>query len=253
MSARTYSAVPGGADLTDIDPNHMTRVLNAVFGLCGIGWGYTFEPSQIELHYGDKLAMAAVRSLTFWFKLIDEDGSVQSFSIQSTGGSDNRNAAYALKGAITSAIGQAASKIGFQESVYLGKRSHRTVSGKGNGKVASGAAVIQRPAAAKADGSPKANGKAAVKPGGNPARFNEASEEARRGNGKANAALTLEQALAMKMPFATKNDATVKGKPLSHLEEHKPKLIDWLAANKAGDEIGQAAAVIIANRQPATA
>ncbi len=47
-----------------------------------------------------------------------------------TPGSDNKNAAYALKGAITSALGNAVSNLGFQEQVYLGKRDHNTVRGK---------------------------------------------------------------------------------------------------------------------------
>lgn len=43
-----YSAVPGGADLTDIDPNYMRKTLNAVFGLCGLGWGYDYKAEDIE-------------------------------------------------------------------------------------------------------------------------------------------------------------------------------------------------------------
>jgi len=38
-----YKPVPGGADLTDIDPNFMRKVLNDVFGVCGYGWGYDYE------------------------------------------------------------------------------------------------------------------------------------------------------------------------------------------------------------------
>ncbi len=62
-------------------------------------------------------------------------------AVYSSGASENVNLAYSLKGAITSAIGAAASAIGFQESVYLGLRSHKTVRSEddpsnGNGKVA---------------------------------------------------------------------------------------------------------------------
>ena len=40
LPSTAYSAVPGVADLTDIDPNYIRLVLNQVFGLCGFGWGY---------------------------------------------------------------------------------------------------------------------------------------------------------------------------------------------------------------------
>ena len=40
-----YKEVPGGAGLTDIDPGYMKQVLNAVFGLCGIGWVISSIPT----------------------------------------------------------------------------------------------------------------------------------------------------------------------------------------------------------------
>ena len=49
-----YTQVPGGADLTDIDPNHMRRVLNEVFGLCGFGWGYRYDSHDLTLSYGKR-------------------------------------------------------------------------------------------------------------------------------------------------------------------------------------------------------
>jgi hypothetical protein len=58
-----------------------------------------------------------------------------------------------MKGAITNALGNAASNIGFQESVYLGKRSHKTVK-------------AQKPASASAS---SAQGKAAATPAAKPA------------------------------------------------------------------------------------
>ncbi|HKZ86604.1 MAG TPA: hypothetical protein VJ793_23480 [Anaerolineae bacterium] len=242
-----YKAVPGAVDLTDIDPNHMTRVLNDIFGLCGIGWGYTLNlDPRWDSYTNDKgrtVYSAHVPSLTFWYKMID--GDELTFSIPSTGGSENGSLAYALKGAITSAIGQAASKIGFQESVYLGKRDHRTVKG-------SGAAAVRKPAAAKhalrsprpegagstAEGAAAANPATVAKPG---------AQDGKADKGQANGT-ALDEAMAAVMPFATKQDPSVKGKTLGYLEEHKPNLVDWLAKNKAGDPLGQAATVIIAHR-----
>ncbi len=159
LPADAYKAVPGGADLTDIDPNYMNRALNAVFGLCGIGWGYDYNPDAIELRSGEKRMFATVSKLTLWYKLTDGE-VMRVFEVQATGGNDNSVMQYAMKGAITNAIGNAASKIGFQESVYLGRRDHRTVkSGKAAG--ANGSKPAPAPTTEKAETpapAPKANG-----------------------------------------------------------------------------------------------
>jgi hypothetical protein len=87
-------------------------------------------------------------------------GDPEKFVIPASGASKNFPVQYALKGAISNAIGNAVSHTGFQESVYLGKRDHRTV----NGKSSSGAAAIKRPAAVKSASPPKP---AAAKPAPN--------------------------------------------------------------------------------------
>jgi hypothetical protein len=143
-----YKAVPGAADLTDIDPNYMRKVLNEVFGLCGIGWGYRYDSADMHTEIEERkrsgggvrrVYVATLRHLTFWYKLSDGDGNVVTCEIDSSGGSDNEIEAYAMKGSITNALGHASSNIGFQESVYLGKRSHKTV----------GKSTAKAPAAAK--------------------------------------------------------------------------------------------------------
>lgn len=66
---------------------------------------------------------AIIKKLIFWVKLLDE-GKEVILKIASSGGSVNDVQGYALSGAITNAIGKAASNIGFQQkSVYLGARS----------------------------------------------------------------------------------------------------------------------------------
>ncbi len=131
-----YKAVPGAADLTDIDPNYMRKILNEVFGLCGIGWGYKYDSADMHTEIEERkrssggtrrVYVATLRHLTFWYKLSDGDGNVVTCEIDASGGSDNEIEAYAMKGSITNALGHASSNIGFQESVYLGKRSHKTV------------------------------------------------------------------------------------------------------------------------------
>jgi len=152
-----YKAVPGAADLTDIDPNYMRKVLNEVFGLCGIGWGYKYDSADMHTEIEERkrssggvrrVYVATLRHLTFWYKLSDSDGNVVTCEIDASGGSDNEIEAYAMKGSITNALGHAASNIGFQESVYLGKRSHKTV-GKTTAPASAKAASKPAPKTAK--------------------------------------------------------------------------------------------------------
>ena len=139
LPAAAYKSVPGGADLTDIDPNQMRKVLNEVFGLCGCGWGYTYNPdtvytrAEVQVTARGKersIVVATVKYLEVWYRLVVDGETIQSAPIPGTGSSENSNDAYALKGALTNAIGNAVSNIGFQMSVYLGKRSHKTVNRK---------------------------------------------------------------------------------------------------------------------------
>jgi hypothetical protein len=138
----------------------MRKTLNEVFGLCGFGWGYEYDPADMETRNETRktqsgtreVVVAALKHLRFWYKVTDgQETSV--CTVDASGGSDNSSASYAMKGAITNALGNAASNIGFQESVYLGKRSHKTVK-------------AQKPAAASAT---SAQGKAAVAPASKPA------------------------------------------------------------------------------------
>ena len=153
-----YKAVPGAADLTDIDPNYMRKILNEVFGLCGIGWGYKYDSADMHTEIEERkrssgqgtrrVYVATLRRLTFWYKLSAADDSVVTCEIDASGGSDNDVEAYAMKGAITNALGHASSNLGFQESVYLGKRSHKTV-GKTTAPAKAAASTAAKPAAPK--------------------------------------------------------------------------------------------------------
>lgn len=129
-----YKKVGGTSlDLTDIDPGWMRRAFNSLFGLCGVGWGIDYDPADLVLDYiGDKKSpMVAIKKLNLWFVLVDENRNTTKHSVPATGSnvSQQGNLAYALKGAITNAIGNAASQLGWQESVYLGYRSHADASG----------------------------------------------------------------------------------------------------------------------------
>ena len=85
-----YKAVPGAADLTDIDPNYMRKILNEVFGLCGIGWGYKYDSADMHTEIEERkrsngqgtrrVYVATLRRLTFWYKLSAADDSLVTVS-----------------------------------------------------------------------------------------------------------------------------------------------------------------------------
>jgi hypothetical protein len=219
LPADAYKPVPGGADLTDIDPNHMRKVLNEVFGVCGYGWGYDYDAStirsrtDIRTNRSGKEYTVIIVTLSFlelWYKLAIDD-EVLVCNVPATGSSENSNDAYALKGALTNAIGNAVSNIGFQQSVYLGKRDHRTV------KKTAGASRKGVSARKKAAPKGKAKAKAAA-----PAPENGNSDPG-----------------DFVMPFGS----GIKGKKLRELA---PDKLDWVANqmapfNDAGKEVQQKA------------
>ena len=117
LPADAYSPVPGGASLTDIDPAFMRDEFNRLFGVCGFGWGYEYDEDNVVLDTvkrGQGTAFSAIiKKLIFWVKLLDDEGKEVILKIASSGGSVNDVQGYALSGAITNAIGKAASNIGF--------------------------------------------------------------------------------------------------------------------------------------------
>ena len=143
LPKKAYKSIPGADYLTDIDPSYMRDKFNKVFGLSGFGWGYSYSTESISVQQGDvtykkgkpgeytkAIWFAELLELNFWYKLQKEDGAITTHEIPATGASDNAVAAFALKGAITAAIGNAASNLGWQKSVYMGLRSHKTVGKK---------------------------------------------------------------------------------------------------------------------------
>ena len=132
LEPTAYSPVPSGADLTDIKPAWLTETLNRVFGMAGVGWAFSFAPEHMRVttdtdRKGRTVYHAVLKHLSFRYRVVVNDELVWSEPIPANGGSDNYDEAYATRGALTNALGAAASKIGWQISVYQGKRSHRTV------------------------------------------------------------------------------------------------------------------------------
>ena len=164
-----YKPVPGAAGLTDIDPNYMRKVLNEIFGICGIGWGYSYEPGDLIVNVEERTTnagkarrvhVASLKRLRFWYKL-NGTVAIHICDVYASGGSDNDVEGYAMSGAITNALGKAVSNLGFQESVYLGKRDHRTV-GKRRLEPVEGKATTSKPAGLTGEAVSKPASKAAT-------------------------------------------------------------------------------------------
>jgi len=175
LPADAYKAISSAKYLTDISPAWMRKKLTEFFGLVGFGWGYSYDASTITItkvevvrkrgqrdEYTEFVYFVEILFFTFWYKVQDKDGNVTRHEIQATGGAENKVAAYALKGALTAALGNAVSNLGWQEDVYLGKRSHLTVRKKKKAKRPAKSASsakptpAKKPATAKAKPAPKA-------------------------------------------------------------------------------------------------
>jgi hypothetical protein len=139
LDPSAYKKIPmGGADLTDIGPDHMREFLNQTLGICGWGWGYEYEAVVTEQYevvrkrgkpeeYSEVEYESSVPKLTFWYKLTD-GADVFTLAVSAPGGNKSTTKSYSMSGAVTNALGKAVSNIGFQRSVYLGKRSHSNLS-----------------------------------------------------------------------------------------------------------------------------
>ncbi len=130
LEPAAYSAVPGAVDLTDIKPAWLTEALNRILGLAGYGWWYDYEqiavvPLTQQTRNGPReIYQASLDRLVFYYRLLVE-GQEEVVTLIANGGSENEKREYAVRGAITNALGAAAAKLGWQLSVYQNKRSHR--------------------------------------------------------------------------------------------------------------------------------
>ncbi len=151
-----YKKVPGAADLTDIDPAYLTETVTRVFGPCGLGWTFTYNPADLEVRYverttrrGDAYAVyeATLARLDLRYCCLNgEDRPTWSESILANGGSDNEQKGFAVRGALTNAIGAAFAKLCWQILVYKGIVSHDNA-----------AAVYKKQTEKHGEACPKAN------------------------------------------------------------------------------------------------
>lgn len=128
-----YKAVPGASGLTDIDPSYLTLRATESFGFAGLGWHFTYNPEDMVLRFEERtgktrqyvVCIASLRSLHMRYRFVLPNGEWHwSEDILSSGYSENENEGYAIRGALTNAIGAAFAKLLWQLGVYQGKITH---------------------------------------------------------------------------------------------------------------------------------
>jgi hypothetical protein len=121
LGAGAYSKVGGTpVELTDIKPAYLWETLNKVFGVLGVGWFYEITSSGY-----DSDSKTAFVDIMFRYGLVENGKKYQSAPIPALGANKNSgHPEWALAGALTYALGNAVSRMGFQSSVYKGERSH---------------------------------------------------------------------------------------------------------------------------------
>jgi len=127
-----YKPITGGClatYLTDISIVWQRRVFNKIFGIYSIGWGFDVNPDHIVTTEGTTSSgkpnyETSIKGM-FWFKYIKDGKELKSeFLVTGAHKDNNGNIGYSMKGAFTNAIGFGGSCLGWQESVYMGERSH---------------------------------------------------------------------------------------------------------------------------------
>jgi len=166
LPASAYKPVPGASDLTDIDPAYLTEAATKIFGPIGFGWWYDYLPTDLTVNAEVRTAKsgreytvytASLHKLIVRYRLLDAGGhTLISEPITATGGNDNEVESYAVRGALTNAIGAAFAKLTWQLPVYKGQLSHRNAATFGDG-------------AKKADPKPAVTRSSPTKPTADPA------------------------------------------------------------------------------------
>ena len=146
-----YKPVPGSQGLTDIDPSYLTEKATELFGPAGLGWFWVYDAKDLEVVALDRTRKTGGEYTTFeanllrfalYFRYVDSNGEQRiSEPILATGGNTNENRSYAIRGALTNAIGAAFAKLCWQLPVYQGLVDHQNAAklfAKANGGAAAG-------------------------------------------------------------------------------------------------------------------
>lgn len=125
----------GGFSGTAINPTWQYQVITALFGPCGIGWGYhVLEEKLIEGHsravYNDKgqqigndRTVIHQMKVRFWYRYNNDEATIDSYGVTTMIGS-NKNGPFtdeeAPKKSLTDAITGALQKLGVAADVFRG-------------------------------------------------------------------------------------------------------------------------------------
>lgn len=139
LPQHAYKKIEGGKGgklgLTDIIPAFLPDLLLELFGPIGYGWGFTLHSMEsssktVERAKGyTEEEVTATCQLSIWYRFLRDGELVMSDLVPATGGSTNTLVEWAMKGALTNALGCAWFFAGYQLSVYKNERSHN-----GNGE-----------------------------------------------------------------------------------------------------------------------
>jgi len=134
LPAAAYKKIEGGKGgklgFTDIVPVYLPELLLELFGPIGVGWGFGISDMQtaskdVKRKGGyEETEHTATCKVTVWYAYKDGDTVHRSQPIEATGGSTNTLIEWAMKGAITNALGCAWFFAGYQWAVHKDERSH---------------------------------------------------------------------------------------------------------------------------------
>ena len=130
LESTAYKAMKlSGMVLTDINPGYLVEEMNRIFGPHGWGWRCDFSKDDIVVDTGQFKSGAgffnvSLIGLKMYYTILVNGVEREIGPIISTGGATNSKIEFALKGAVTNAIGGAAHRLGWQVDVYKGLRSH---------------------------------------------------------------------------------------------------------------------------------
>jgi hypothetical protein len=126
-----YKAVEGSKfGGTDISPAWLTDKATEIFGPCGEGWLFDYLEDDVVVAKENRAKRngEVYEIWTAWVKRLGlriRWGEEYSGEILATGYAEGDNPAYALRGAVTNALGSAFSKLCWQVHIYKGERVER--------------------------------------------------------------------------------------------------------------------------------